>query len=48
MAIEHLTKAPPRQESINTPTSETVVRLLADIQRDGRSAAEKRARAVGH
>ena len=44
MAIEYLKKAPPRQESIDTATSETVERLLADIQRNGRSAVEKYAR----
>lgn len=44
MAIEYLKKAPPRQESIDTATSETVVRLLDDIQRNGRSAVEKYAR----
>ncbi len=44
MATEYLKKAPPRQESIDTATSETVVRLLADIQRNGRSAVEKYAR----
>jgi sulfopropanediol 3-dehydrogenase len=44
MAIEYLKKAPPRQESIDKATSETVVRLLADIQRNGRSAVEKYAR----
>ncbi len=44
MAIEYLKKAPPRQESIDTATSETVVSLLADIQRNGRSAVEKYAR----
>lgn len=44
MTIEYLKKAPPRQESIDTATSETVVRLLADIQRNGRSAVEQYAR----
>lgn len=44
MAIEYLKKAPPRQESIDTATSETVVRLLADIERNGRGAVEKYAR----
>ncbi len=44
MAIEYLKKAPPRQESIDTATSDTVVRLLAEIQRNGRSAVEKYAR----
>jgi sulfopropanediol 3-dehydrogenase len=44
MTIEYLKKAPPRQESIDTATSETVERLLADIQRNGRSAVEKYAR----
>lgn len=44
MAIEYLKKAPPRQESIDTATSETVVGLLADIQRNGRGAVEKYAR----
>ena len=36
MTIEYLKKAPPRQESIDTATSATVERLLADIQREGR------------
>jgi sulfopropanediol 3-dehydrogenase len=44
MTIEYLKKAPPRQESIDTATSETVERLLADIQRNGRNAVEKHAR----
>ncbi len=44
MTIEYLKKAPPRQESIDTATAETVQRLLADIQRNGRSAVEKYAR----
>ena len=44
MATEYLKKAPPRQESIDTATSETVQRLLADIQRNGRSAVEQYAR----
>ena len=44
MTIEYLKKAPPRQESIDTATSETVERLLADIQRNGRDAVEKYAR----
>lgn len=44
MTIEYLKKAPPRQESIDTATAETVERLLADIQRNGRSAVEKYAR----
>ncbi len=44
MTIEYLKKAPPRQASIDTATSETVERLLSDIQRNGRSAVEKYAR----
>lgn len=44
MTTEYLKKAPPRQESIDTTTSETVERLLADIQRNGRDAVEKYAR----
>jgi sulfopropanediol 3-dehydrogenase len=44
MTIEYLKKAPPRQESIDTATAETVQRLLADIQRNGRSAVEQYAR----
>ena len=44
MTIEYLKKAPPRQASIDTATSETVERLLADIERNGRSAVEKYAR----
>ncbi|MEY3664903.1 MAG: putative histidinol dehydrogenase [Pseudomonadota bacterium] len=44
MTIEYLKKAPPRQESIDTATSETVERLLVDIQRNGRDAVEKYAR----
>ena len=44
MTIEYLKKAPPRQESIDTATSETVERLLADIQRNGRDAVERYAR----
>ncbi len=44
MTIEYLKKAPPRQESIDTVTSETVERLLVDIQRHGRDAVEKYAR----
>ena len=44
MTIEYLKKAPPRQASIDTATSETVERLLSDIQRNGRSAVERYAR----
>ena len=44
MTIEYLKKAPPRQDAIDTATSETVERLLADIQRNGRSAVERYAR----
>ena len=44
MTIEYLKKAPPRLESIDTATAETVERLLSDIQRNGRSAVEKYAR----
>ena len=44
MTIEFLKKAPPRQASIDTATSETVERLLSDIQHNGRSAVEKYAR----
>jgi sulfopropanediol 3-dehydrogenase len=44
MTIEYLKKAPPRHESIDTATSETVERLLLDIQKKGRDAVEKYAR----
>jgi sulfopropanediol 3-dehydrogenase len=44
MTTEYLKKAPPRQESIDTATGETVARLLADIQRNGRDAVERYAR----
>ena len=44
MTIEYLKKATPPQEAIDNATSETVERLLADIQKNGRDAVEKYAR----
>ena len=44
MPIEYLKKATPAQLAIDTATSETVQRLLADIQKNGREAVEKYAR----
>jgi sulfopropanediol 3-dehydrogenase len=44
MTIEYLKKAAPPQEAIDNATSETVERLLADIQKHGRDAVEKYAR----
>ena len=44
MPIEYLKKATPPQEAIDNATSETVQRLLADIQKNGRDAVEKYAR----
>ena len=41
MTIEYLKKATPLQEAIDNATSETVERLLADIQKNGRDAVEK-------
>jgi sulfopropanediol 3-dehydrogenase len=44
MTIEYLKKATPPQEAIDGATAETVQRLLADIQTNGREAVEKYAR----
>jgi sulfopropanediol 3-dehydrogenase len=44
MPIEYLKKATPPQAAIDSATSETVERLLADIQKNGREAVEKYAR----
>ena len=44
MPIEYLKKATPPQEAIDNVTSETVQRLLADIQINGCEAVEKYAR----
>jgi sulfopropanediol 3-dehydrogenase len=44
MTIEYLKKATPPQAAIDSATSETVERLLADIQKNGREAVEKYAR----
>ena len=44
MTIEYLKKATPPQEAIDGATAETVQRLLADIQVNGREAVEKCAR----
>lgn len=44
MTIEFLKKATPPQEAIDGATAETVQRLLADIQTNGREAVEKYAR----
>ena len=44
MTIQYLKKATPPQAAIDTATSETVERLLADIQKNGRDAVEKYAR----
>ena len=44
MTIEYLKKATPPQEAIDGATAETVQRLLADIQVNGREAVEKYAR----
>ena len=44
MPIEYLKKATPPQEAIDNATSETVQRLLADIQINGCEAVEKYAR----
>ena len=44
MTIEYLKKATPPQEAIDGATAETVQRLLADIQTNGREAIEKYAR----
>ena len=44
MTIEYLKKATPPQEAIDNATSETVERLLIDIQKNGRDAVEKYAR----
>ncbi len=44
MTIEYLKKATPPQEAIDNATTDTVQRLLADIQKNGRDAVEKYAR----
>ena len=44
MTIEYLKKATPPQEAIDGATADTVQRLLADIQTNGREAVEKYAR----
>lgn len=44
MTIEYLKKASPLQDAIDSATSETVQRLLSDIQINGREAVEKYAR----
>jgi len=41
MPIEYLKKVTPPQEAIDNATSETVQRLLADIQTNGCEAVEK-------
>ena len=46
MTIEYLKKATPPQEAIDGATAETVQRLLADIQKNGREAVEKYARVL--
>jgi sulfopropanediol 3-dehydrogenase len=44
MTVEYLKKAMPPQAAIDSATSETVDRLLADIQANGRDAVERYAR----
>ena len=44
MTVEYLKKAMPPQAAIDNATSETVDRLLADIQANGRDAVERYAR----
>ena len=44
MTIEYLKKATLPQEAIDSATSDTVERLLLDIQKNGRDAVEKYAR----
>jgi sulfopropanediol 3-dehydrogenase len=44
MTIEYLKKATPPQAAIDSATAETVQRLLADIQQNGRDAVERYAR----
>ena len=44
MTIQYLKKATPAQEAIDSATAETVQRLLADVQKNGREAVEKYAR----
>lgn len=44
MTIEYLKKATPPQQAIDSATFDTVQRLLADIQKNGRDAVERYAR----